>query len=104
MTTKADMATERINLFCHILEIIVDPAHPARPRREQSHPPEVSILELESVTDTSLADFYALSHKNQMKMGHMQDLFEVAKLEERYRRGELRKKPRFASLRRVWLT
>lgn len=102
--TKANMIAERINLFCHILEIIVDPAHPARPRREQSHPPEVSIDELESVTDTSLADFYAASDKNGMKVGYMMDLFQVAKLEEKYRRGELRKTIHFSSSRGAWLT
>ena len=87
------MIAERITLFCHILEIIVDPNHPHRPRREGSHPHEVSIHELEQVTESSLADFYAASAKNNQKMGYMQDLFEVAKLEERFRRGDLRKTP-----------
>ena len=60
--------TERITLFCHILEIIVDPDHPCRPRREGSHPQEVSIHELEQVTESSLADFYAASTKNYQKI------------------------------------
>lgn len=69
----------------------MDPNHPDRPRREGSHPQEVSIHELEQVTESSLADFYAASTKNHQKMGYMQDLFEVARLEERFRRGNLRK-------------
>ena len=91
-----DTILERIVLFCHILEIIVDPQHPARPRREPSHAQEVSIAELESVTEISLADFYAVSKKNAMKAVYLQDLFEVARLEERYRRGELRKSQSFS--------
>ena len=37
----------------------------------------------------SLADFFAASSKNQKKKTHIKELFRVAKLEERYRRGEL---------------
>lgn len=78
---------ERIVLFTHILDMIIDPHHYGR--TAYPYVMNLNIAQLEKCTWDSLADFFAANEKNKEKQIHMTELFRIARLEERYRRGEL---------------
>lgn len=84
---------ERLILCTHILEVLLDPDHPCRqeqpPRSERPAIDAITIQKLEDHTWEAMAGFFSLDQKNESKRVYLEEIFRVAKLEEKYRRGAL---------------
>lgn len=67
--------------------MIIDPHHYGR--TVYPYVTNLNMSQLEKCTWDSLADFFAANEKNKEKKIYMTELFRIARLEEKYRRGEL---------------
>jgi hypothetical protein len=80
-------STERVYLLNHLLRLVMDP--PQQQNAEISKL-NLSVSKLEEVTADAMAPFYSDSQNptNASKKQYLDELFRVAKMEERYKRGE----------------
>ncbi|KAI1180383.1 hypothetical protein F4777DRAFT_598321 [Nemania sp. FL0916] len=79
---------ERVFLLCHILRLLVEPPHKQHPAIRKV---DLNLDELESVTFKALSSWFSdrETPRNQSKRALLKDLFRVARLEARYRDGEI---------------
>jgi hypothetical protein len=83
--TKAG-CTERVHLLNHILGMIVEP-------NENQHPDirklNLSVKKLEECTHEALSGFFAESNANASKKQYLNEIFRVARQQERFKKGEI---------------
>lgn len=81
--------SERVHLLNHILSLVVEP-------NEKQHRDiqklQLSVKKLEECTNEALSGFYAESATNASKKQFLNEIFKVAKQQERYKNGEIGKK------------
>ncbi|KAF6836946.1 hypothetical protein CMUS01_05212 [Colletotrichum musicola] len=81
---------ERVHLLCHILRMIVEPP-------EKQHPSilkmNLNVQKLEDATTEAMSAFFSDKENkaNAKKKPYLDEIFKVAKGEERYKRGEIGK-------------
>lgn len=86
--TQADSDAERIILLVQILDVVLDQN---RSKSEALQPLRIKDLE-ETALEAAAAWFNEKNKpKNAEKRVFLKDIFKVAKMEERYRRGEIGK-------------
>ena len=79
---------ERVHLLCHILRMIVEP-------REKQHESiqklSLNVNKLREATDEALSLFFSGkdNEKNSLKKPYLDEIFKIARLEERYKNGEI---------------
>nr|XP_036584700.1 DUF2841 domain-containing protein [Colletotrichum truncatum]KAF6794350.1 DUF2841 domain-containing protein [Colletotrichum truncatum] len=79
---------ERVHLLCHILRMIVEPP-------EKQHPAilkmNLNVQKLEDATTEAMSAFFSDKENkaNAKKKPYLDEIFKVAKGEERYKRGEI---------------
>ncbi|KAF4123186.1 Protein of unknown function (DUF2841) [Geosmithia morbida] len=82
----ADTAAERVHLLNHILSLVVEP-------NERQHRDiqklQLNVKKLEECTNEALSGFYAESTTNAGKKQFLNEIFKVAKQQERYKNGEI---------------
>ena len=86
------MLPERVHLLTHILRLIVEPTH------KQHHDVQKSCLDvkkLEEVTTEALSSFFSDTENllNKKKRPFLNEIFKVARYEERFRNGEIGRDP-----------
>ncbi|KAK1640536.1 hypothetical protein BDP81DRAFT_311889 [Colletotrichum phormii] len=79
---------ERVHLLCHILRMIVEPPEKQHPAIRKMN---LSILKLEEATTEAMSAFFADKENktNAKKKPYLDEIFKVAKMEERYKNGEV---------------
>src|ERR1700716_3059137 len=82
----ADISLARVCLLVHILDVIMD----GNRNDKSDYQETVTIKKLEEYTwENTAAWFNDKDGKNASKRVFLKDIFRVAKMEERYRKGEL---------------
>lgn len=84
------MISERVHLLTHILRLIVEPAHKQHPDVQRSC---LNVKKLEEVTTDALSGFFSDPENpgNRMKRPYLNEIFKVARYEERFKNGEIGK-------------
>ena len=77
---------ERVHLLNHILSLVIEP-------NENQHPDvkklQLNVKKLEECTNEALSGFYAESPTNSSKKQFLNEIFKVARQQERYKNGEI---------------
>ncbi|KAK3940372.1 hypothetical protein QBC46DRAFT_126982 [Diplogelasinospora grovesii] len=79
---------ERVHLLCHILRMVVEPNAKQHPDIQKLY---LTVAKLEEATNEALSTFFADKDNtnNAKKKPFLKEIFKVAKVEERYKRGEI---------------
>lgn len=79
---------ERVHLLCHILRMVVEPR---QKQHESIQKLGLNVQKLSDATDEALSLFFSGkdNEKNSQKKPYLQEIFKIAKLEERYKNGEI---------------
>ncbi|PKS10339.1 hypothetical protein jhhlp_002090 [Lomentospora prolificans] len=79
---------ERVHLLAHILRLIVEPSHKQHPDVQKSC---LNVKKLEEVTAEALSSFFSDPETpgNCKKRPYLNEIFKVARFEERYKNGEI---------------
>jgi hypothetical protein len=87
--------TERISLLVHILKMVIEPYHNQVPAVQKLG---LNVKQLEETTMEALSNWFNEKEhpENAAKRPFLKEIFKVARLEERFKNGELCK---FVSIR-----
>ena len=87
-------AVERVALLKHILKMIVEPNKTQHPDIQKLN---LNIRKLEEITTEALSAFFADKENpaNAKKRPYLNEIFKVAKQEERFKNGEIGTAPLF---------
>lgn len=91
---------ERVHLLTHILRLIVEPTHKQHPDVQKSC---LDVKKLEEVTTEALSGFFSdpESPGNRKKRPYLNEIFKVARYEERFKNGEIGRNTQSAQPARV---
>lgn len=78
---------QRIALFVHILKVVMDRDHRMRLQEYQDDVPDIASFKTASLD--GLASFFKDKSKNGAKKEHLQEIFRVASMQERYLQGRV---------------
>ena len=94
---------ERVHLLAHILRLVVEPSSKQHPEVQKSG---LSVSKLEEVTTEALSSFFADANNpaNMQKRPFLQEIFKVARKEERYLNGEIGRQSHRLVIFFNWLT
>jgi hypothetical protein len=84
------VTTERVYLLKHILRLVVEPNDRQHKDIQKLH---LNVTKLEEITNEALSAFFADKENptNGKKRAYLEEIFQVAKNEERYLNGEVGK-------------
>ena len=84
------MGTERVHLLNHILRMIVEPSKTQHPDIQKLN---LNVRKLEEITTEALSAFFTDKENpaNGKKRPYLNEIFKVAKQEERFKNGEIGK-------------
>ncbi|KAI5928756.1 hypothetical protein F4810DRAFT_22710 [Camillea tinctor] len=79
---------ERVYLLNHILRMIVEPNHKQHPSIQKLN---LNVAQLEEITNEALSSFFTDKDNpnNMMKKPYLKEIFKVARVEERYKDGQI---------------
>jgi hypothetical protein len=83
---RADIPSERVHLLNHILAIIVEPTAKQHPDVRKLH---LNVKKLEECTNEALSGFFSENPQNSGKKRFLNEIFKVARQQERYKNGEI---------------
>ncbi|KAK0732833.1 hypothetical protein B0T21DRAFT_290847 [Apiosordaria backusii] len=77
---------ERVYLLAHILRMLTEPNHKQHPDIRQRN---LTVSKLEEATMDAASSFFNASEGNMKKKKWLKEAFKLAKMEEKYKRGEI---------------
>ncbi|KAH7349424.1 hypothetical protein B0T11DRAFT_301665 [Plectosphaerella cucumerina] len=85
---------ERVYLLCHILRVVVQPLEVQKQKWPSVAKLGLNVTKLKEATDEALSSFFSTegdraSQKNSQKKPFLDEIFKIARLEERFLNGEI---------------
>ncbi|KAM0472670.1 hypothetical protein ACHAPX_008631 [Trichoderma viride] len=77
---------ERVHLLAHILRLVVEPNHKQHAEIQKLG---LNVKKLDETTNEALSSFFMDNEANAKKKPFLTEIFKVARLEERYKNGEI---------------
>jgi hypothetical protein len=101
MLTRANVRLERLRLLVHILRMIIEPRNSQCATVQKLG---LNVEKLEQVTNESMKNWFKENPDNAAKKVYLKEIFRVARLEERYKNGEVGRLTRTRPIRSSGLT